>query len=53
MKTTLASFVHVKAKKPAWSNTFRVLDHAGLLFDEPPGSAEVPFVWSSEHTPSL
>ena len=30
-------------KKPAWSNTMQVFDHAGLLVNEPPATGELPF----------
>jgi len=35
-------------KKPAWSNTPKVFDHAGLLVNEPPGPAGLPLVSSSD-----
>jgi hypothetical protein len=31
-------------KKPTWRNTPKVFDHVGLLVNEPPGTAGVPFV---------
>jgi len=34
-------------KKPAWSNSPTLLDHAGLLSDGPPGSAGLPLFSSS------
>jgi hypothetical protein len=33
-----------KQKKPAWSNTCKVFDHAGLLVNGSPGNAEVSFI---------
>src|SRR6185312_11346057 len=35
-------------KMPAWSNTSKVFDHAGLLVNEPPGEAGLPFIQSSD-----
>jgi hypothetical protein len=30
-------------KKPTWCNTFTVWHHVGVLVDEPPGAAGLPF----------
>src|ERR1700730_16328015 len=35
-------------KKPTWGSTLAMLLHVGLLCNEPPGSAEVLFVQSSD-----
>ena len=31
-------------KKPTWWNTLEVFDHVGLLVNEPPGQAGLPFI---------
>jgi hypothetical protein len=35
-------------KKPTWRNTAKVFDHVGLLVNEPPGSAGLPFTQSPD-----
>ena len=37
-----------KGKKWACSNPSEVFEHAGLLCDEPPGTASLPFIKSSD-----
>ncbi len=35
-------------KKPTWPNPLKGFDHVGLLFNQPPGTAGLPFNESSE-----
>ena len=40
----LHPFEVAENKKPTWLNTRTAFDHVGLLFNEPPGKAELLFV---------
>jgi len=44
---------HTANKKTDVIQCLKAFDHVGLLFNEPPGEAELPFIWSSDDFESI